>query len=80
MTVRLNGQLVDVSVPSSSPEQKVAQVMNARGAMFHSTQWQGWVPSGSSCPTGGDLGSSRFSVSNVTIVGTVVQGTPPAAC
>lgn len=80
MTVRLNGAVVDVSVPSTAPGQRVAQVMSTRGAMFHSTQWQGWVPSGWSCPAGGDLDASRFSVSNVTIQGSVVQGNPPAAC
>ena len=80
MTVTLDGEQVNVNIPSSSPKEKVVETMNSLGAMFHSTQWQGWVPSGSSCPTGGDLQSSRFSVFNVTIFGSVVQGAQPAKC
>lgn len=80
MTVTLNGAKVNVNLPSSSPKEKVVAVMRSKGAMFHSTQWQGWVPSGSSCPSGGHLASSRFSVSNVTIFGSVVQGAHPRKC
>jgi len=80
MTVTLNGSIVNVNLPSSSPKEKVVQVMASKGAMFHSTQWQGWVPEGTSCPTGGNLASSQFSVSNVTVYGTVVQGKEPQKC
>jgi len=83
MTVALDGKTVSVNVPimgSSQPREQVVRTMTSLGAMFHSTQWQGWAPSGSSCPTGGDLGSSRFSVFNVTILGSVVQGAPPTKC
>merc|ERR1719231_1477281 len=80
MMVSLDGKTVGVNVPGSSPREQVVRTMTTLGAMFHSTQWQGWAPSGSSCPTGGDLGSSRFSVSNVTILGSVVQGASPTKC
>jgi len=82
MTVALDGEVVAVNqpVPSDKAKAYVVSTMKAKGAMFHSTQWQGWVPSGSSCPTGGDLGSSEFSVGNVRILGTLVQGTEPAKC
>ena len=43
-------------------------------------QWQGWVPSASSCPGGGSLAGSKFSVRNVKVMGVVVQGQEPRKC
>lgn len=81
MSVTLNGATVNVNpAPSSDAVAKVASTMRSVGAQFHSTQWQGWVPSGGSCPGWGNLGSSVFSVSNVRVMGTVVQGQEPQRC
>lgn len=52
-----------------------------RGAVLYSSQWVGWVPEVSGCSTsGGDLGSSSFSISNLVINGQVVQGPTPTRC
>jgi len=81
MTVTINGATVAVTHPAPSNNAKayVAQTMAKIGAQFHSTQWQGWVPSGN-CPGGGDLASSQFAVQNVVVSGSVVQGQTPARC
>lgn len=79
MTTLLNGVPVTVK-PDPNATAVVASTMKARGAMFHSTQWQGWEPDESGCPKGGDLKTSQFTVSNVRIYGTVVQGTEPKRC
>ena len=54
--------------------------MQAKGAMFQSSQWQGWVPAGKGCPAKGDLSKSRFSIQNVRVMGVVVQGKVPSKC
>jgi hypothetical protein len=52
-----------------------------RGAVIYSSQWQGWVPTINGCSqSGGDLGSSFYSVSNLVINGAVVQGPKPTVC
>merc|ERR1711953_1600331 len=53
-------------------------VMSQYGAVFYSSQWTGWVPG--SCGGDGNLGASSFSVSNLRITGTVVQGPEPRKC
>jgi hypothetical protein len=83
MKVTLDGQEVHINSPQSDLDKAkgiVVTTMQAKGAMFHSTQWQGWVPSGQGCPSGGDLKSSKFSVKNVTVMGVVVQGSVPQKC
>lgn len=50
------------------------------GAVVYSSQWVGWVPD-SSCGAGpGNLGGSSFTISNLKITGTVVQGPTPSGC
>jgi len=51
----------------------------SKGAVIYSSEWQGWVPV-SDCGTSGDLSSSHFSVSNLKIRGSVVQGPSPTKC
>merc|ERR1711907_791029 len=53
-------------------------VMSQYGAVIYSSQWTGWVPG--SCGGDGNLGASSFSVSNLRITGTVVQGPEPRKC
>jgi len=57
------------------------------GAVLYSSEWAGWVPGqdGGSSLTDcgseiGDLDGSSFTVTNVVIVGTVVQGPEPTRC
>jgi len=78
---------VTISQWSYSPQpegQDIATLKSqyqSRGAVLYSSQWVGWVPDISGCSTsGGDLGSSSFSISNLVINGNVVQGPTPTKC
>merc|ERR1711943_171586 len=53
-------------------------VMSQYGAVIYSSQWTGWAPG--SCGGDGNLDASSFSVSNLRITGTVVQGPEPRKC
>merc|ERR1712193_258315 len=53
-------------------------VMSQYGAVIYSSQWTGWVPG--SCGGDGNSDASSFSVSNLRITGTVVQGPEPRKC
>eukprot|EP00928_Gymnodinium_smaydae_P024532 TRINITY_DN19824_c0_g1_i1.p1 TRINITY_DN19824_c0_g1~~TRINITY_DN19824_c0_g1_i1.p1 ORF type:complete len:320 (+),score=30.22 TRINITY_DN19824_c0_g1_i1:42-1001(+) len=81
MTVLIDGTKVDVvnPVPSENAHKYVRDVMSSKGAQIQSSQWVGWVPAGN-CPGGGDLGSSSFSIQNLRVSGTIVQGRVPATC
>ena len=72
MTTTLDGTLVKVK-PDANATAVVASTMKARGAMFHSTQWQGWEPDESGCPKGGDLKTSTFTVSNGGVYGSMMS-------
>jgi len=76
MVVSINGNRVWVTNPTPSNNAKayVAQQMKNLGAMFHSTQWVGWVPQGGTCGEHGNADGSTFSVSNVIVSGNLVQG------
>jgi len=79
MSVVIKGQNIDFSpYPSDSAKSYVQKIMNDFGGQIHSTQWQGWVPSGN-CGSG-DLRSSVFEVSNLRIMGTIVQGPEATRC
>merc|ERR1712050_236316 len=52
--------------------------LKKHGAVLYSSQWTGWVPG--HCGGDGNLGASTFSVSNLKITGTVVQGPEPRRC
>jgi hypothetical protein len=83
MTTFLNGQEVAVGGSSADLDKAkgiVIATMKAKGAMFQSSQWQGWVPSGQGCPGKGDLSMSIFSIANVKVMGEVVQGQEPPVC
>uniref|UniRef100_A0A6T8UVI0 Cellulase n=1 Tax=Noctiluca scintillans TaxID=2966 RepID=A0A6T8UVI0_NOCSC len=82
MTVTMDGNVVDVSnpVPSENAKEYMAQQMQSIGAQIQSSQWVGWVPGASNCPGSGDLGSSKYSVRNLRISGTVLQGVEPTKC
>jgi hypothetical protein len=82
MTVLINGQKNEHYNPSPSKQSQdnVVQNMNSKGAQIQSSQWVGWVPGGNQCPGGGNLGGSRFTVSNLVVKGSVVQGPQPTKC
>ena len=53
--------------------------MEERGAVVYSSQWVGWVPV-SDCGTSGNLDDAVYTVSNLKIVGKVLQGPTPTEC
>jgi hypothetical protein len=65
--------------PSNSDWSTVAKYYSERGAVIYSSQWAGWVPL-SDCGSHGDLKSSHFSVKNLRITGSVLQGPKPRLC
>lgn len=69
-------------VPSAQSNQVIVDTMKSVGAVIESSQWFGWAPSESSCPTGDKSGldDSILVVSNVVVNGTVVQGPEPRKC
>jgi hypothetical protein len=81
MTVSVDGQKIDVSnpVPSESAHKYVHDTMASVGAQIQSSQWVGWVPSGN-CQGGGGLDSSTYSIKNIKVSGSVVQGSAPPTC
>jgi len=81
MTTTINGQEVQVNNPTPSNDSKnyVAQQTRNLGVQIQSSQWVGWVPDGN-CPGGGWLDGSSFTISNLVISGSVVQGREPRKC
>lgn len=81
MTVFVDGQQVNGynPTPSQSSVNYAQQTMSSVGAQIMSSQWQGWVPSGN-CGAGGSLEASTYSINNIVISGSVVQGNPPQLC
>ena len=70
-------------MPDSQANQEVVDTMKKVGAVIESSIWTGWVPTVGGCSGGSDQGalaSSSFSVSNVKVQGTVVQGPAPTKC
>jgi len=85
-TVMRDGQILSGFSPS--PEggfaEKVRSTHASTGAVVYSSQWtSGWVPPPDDCPGhegNGDLAGSSFSISNLRISGSVVQGPEPTKC
>lgn len=82
MTVLLNNQKNENYNPSPSAacQANVVENMNTHGAQIQSSQWVGWVPGGDQCPSGGSVDGSSFTVSNLRVMGSVVQGPEPKKC
>ena len=82
-TTTRNGQVISPSSlspsPSSSDWATVKQYYGTRGAVIYSSQWTGWVPV-SDCGESGDLSTSTFSIKNLKITGSVLQGPEPTVC
>jgi len=82
MTVLLNNQKNEHYNPSPSAacQANVVENMNTHGAQIQSSQWTGWVPGGDQCPSGGSVDGSSFTISNLRVMGSVVQGPEPRKC
>lgn len=79
-TVTVNGvSMTDQMGPAPNEQDAttVVQQMQTHGVVVESSQWHGWVPG--SC-RGGDLASSSFAVSNLKVMGTIVNGPMPPTC
>merc|ERR1712151_844942 len=57
----------------------IRSTYESRGAVIYSSEWEGWVPV-EDCGTHGNLGGSHFSISNLRIKGSIVQGPNPTRC
>lgn len=81
-TIR-DGQTISPSSLSPTPGGQdwsvVKSQMEERGAVVYSSQWVGWVPV-SDCGTSGNLDDAVYTVSNLKIVGKVLQGPTPTEC
>jgi len=81
-TIR-NGQVIRPSslspVPLPSDVSTMMKYYATYGAVIYSSQWVGWVPV-AACGQSGDLSTSSFTISNLRINGTVVQGPTPTLC
>ncbi len=79
-----DGQLIAASSFSPAPSKSdwgiLAKQYKERGAVIYSSQWVGWVPLEKECGEKGDLSTSSYSVKNLKIVGSVVQGPKPTKC
>jgi len=84
LTVYLNGVKNNNYGPSPSADSNsvVIKTMESIGACIESSQWFGWAPAESSCPSGdrSGLDASVVSISNVRVNGTIVQGPTPSKC
>lgn len=81
-TIR-DGQVINAGTMSPTPGSGdwavIKSSYESKGAVIYSSEWQGWVPV-EDCGTSGDLGSSHFSINNLKVKGSVVQGPTPRAC
>lgn len=86
MTVSRDGVSIPTSAykpqPKSSDWAMIKRAFETNGAILYSSSWVGWVPTTSQCPSPSnpDLQSSRYSISNLRITGSVKQGPFPSLC
>lgn len=67
--------------PDGNTWSVIANEMQNKGVVLYGSEWTGWVPD-EWCggPNGGDLEASSYSVTNLVVQGTVVQGPEPTKC
>jgi beta-glucanase (GH16 family) len=80
-TTTRDGQSIGTLSPTPSANDwgVIAATMTSTGAVIYSSEWTGWVPV-EDCGTSGDLPSSYFSIKNLKVYGSVVQGPTPTKC
>jgi len=66
--------------PSPSDWNTIKSYFTTKGAVIYSSQWTGWVPVDACGTTEGDLSKASFSVKNLRVYGSVVQGPTPTLC
>merc|ERR1711957_631746 len=81
-TVSKDGEVfTDYSpVPDGTTWDLVKSTHESRGAVIYGSEWIGWVPVEDCGTTAGDLYNSSYSISNLVISGSVVQGPVPTKC
>jgi hypothetical protein len=81
-TIR-DGQVINAGSLSPAPGGfdwgVIKSAYESKGAVIYSSEWEGWVPV-EDCGTHGDLGASHFTISNLRIKGSIVQGPSPRVC
>lgn len=80
-TVTRDGSVITSYSPSvdSQATGYVKSMHENRGAVIYSSQWTGWVPV-TDCGGSQDLYGSNYTISNLVVSGTVVQGPEPHKC
>lgn len=78
----MNGNLLnDWNIqPGGDAWNVIKSAHESTGAVIYSSEWTGWVPVDDCGTSPGDLGGSSFSVSNLVVEGSVVQGPEPTRC
>ena len=83
MTVTIDGVPVNVRnpmVPSQTTVQAVKRNTQRLGLQLHMTAWKSWEPLEDICPPYGNISKSVFSVHNLRVYGSVVQGPQATVC
>jgi|ERR1712085_29818 len=82
MTVSRDGEVfADYSpAPDDTTWVLVKSYHEGRGAVIYGSEWVGYVPVEDCGTTAGDLNNSSYSISNLVISGSVVQGPEPTTC
>jgi len=67
--------------PQAQDISVLKQQMQSLGEVIYSSQWVGWVPTPGGCSgANGNVAGSSYSISNLVIKGSVVQGPTPNVC
>jgi len=85
LTVVRNGVTISQSsmspIPALTDLSPLVSDFTKKGAVVYSSLWSGWVPSPSGCSSAStDATGSHFTISNLKITGSVVQGPTPTLC
>lgn len=83
-TLTKNGQPLSGYDPSPNGDtwRVIQQEMQSKGVVVYGSEWTGWVPE-EWCGSDGsdsDLAASSYSISNIVVQGSVVQGPEPTKC
>lgn len=83
-TIR-DGQTINAGMMSPPPSQESWNVLKStyesKGGVLYSSEWTGWVPEVDQCGDNAkNTGSSHFTVSNLKVTGSIVQGPQARKC